>query len=187
MTRYVALDIESTGLDKSRAVPLEIAAIEYEPAEFDTRPAHKGRTILLAPRHRMEVFATADPEALTINRFFERGVYRDWPMGSDETAEALGELCDFLRDATIVGANPAYDTAVLGRYLRERIQRVEPWHHRLYDVECATAAVKGLNSIPSLKDCLTLWDLPPQQDAHTALGDARAALAVFHAIRGATK
>ena len=182
MTRYVALDLETTSLDKKYAVPLEIAAVEYSPD-----PAVAARTILLAPRHRMEIFALADPEALTINRFFERGVYRAWPAGSEETADQLIELSDFLRGATIVGANPAYDTAVLGRYLRERVQRIEPWHHRLYDVECATAAVKGLESIPSLKDCLTLWDLPAQEYAHTALGDARAALAVFHAIRGASK
>ncbi len=183
MTRYVALDLETTSIDHLLAFPLEIAAVTYDPST-DLDPY--GFTTVFVPDHPRSVIAEADPEALAVNRYFERRLF-DGMSSAAETARQIDVLIKQLDGATLVGANPAYDAAVLWRYLSTfgpaRLTAA-PWHFRLFDVEVATRVALGLDYTPGLSRCLDLLDLGPISPSmtHTALGDGFAALDVFHEL-----
>ena len=174
--RIVVVDLETTSVDPDRAVPLEIAAVEYKP----DAPARRGQVVEYVPPWNPHVLAAADPVALAVNRYYERRVFERTVPPEDAAAADL-ELFELL-----AGANAAYDATVLRRYLAQadyEFTAAAPWHYRLLDVEVATAAIHGFgDGIPSLRRCRELWDLPAQADAHTALADAIAAHEVLAAI-----
>lgn len=187
--KYVVLDLETTGLDVWTAEPLEIACVLYDPDGGDLAP--HGKTLTFVPYHDpREMARTADFGALAVNRYFERRLF-DVMSSPGETDKLLGELLELLDGATLVGANPAYDAAVLWPWLRRRIhgdvtgpEIRPPWHFRLFDVEAATMVAHDLERIPSLKRAAELWHVPaPPHSSHTALGDALVTCEVFHAIR----
>lgn len=183
MTRYVALDLETTSRNPYHAVPLEVAAVEYNPSTESVD--HYGQTIEFVPFHDRNSLYAAEPGALAVNRYYERRLF-DHMSSREESLDLAFGLVDLLDGATLVGANPAYDAIVLRNYLSVLTGRSDPpWHYRLFDVECATAAIRGLPAIPSLSKCLDEWDIQPlAASSHTALGDCYAVLHVFHAIRG---
>lgn len=163
MSALVFLDTETTGLDPERHEVWEIAwAISDGPVLSSILP------------HSL---ATADPEALALNRYWER-----FPGGV--VAEDPG-LDPFLRKqftgATIVGSNPAFDTA----FLRAR-WGVAPWHHRLIAVESMAFGIfgydrpKGLAAVAA--DLRERAHEIPEPD-HTAAGDVSALRAVYTALR----
>ena len=80
--------------------------------------------------------------------------------------------------ATIVGAQPHFDTHILERLLRSHL--LQPaWHYRLRDVESMTAGALG-EDVGGLAECAAALGLSfPEDQQHTALGDARMALAVY--------
>lgn len=186
MTRYVALDLETTSLDTHRAYPLEIAAVEVTP---DDDPGVYGAACVFVPHTDRSVINAADDEALAVNRWYERRLF-DHMASPDGTRAAIGELVAMLDGATLVGANPAYDAAVLWRWLRAMTDyhgthdlESPPWHFRLYDVEVATAAALGLDRIPGLAKCADLWSIDTDPSvAHTAAGDAFLTADVFNAV-----
>lgn len=184
MTRYVALDLETTSADPFNAFPVEIAAIEYAPTEDPAEP-FEGRVITFVPYHDRHVLASADFGALAVNRYFERRLF-DRMASAEDTRPLVADLVDLLDGSHLVGANPAYDALVLRFYLRQLgYDGPVPWHYRLFDVEAATAAIKRLDTIPSLSACLGHWDIErlPKELAHTAYGDAAVTLELFHLIR----
>lgn len=185
MTRYVALDLETTNLDPRLAFPLEIAAVTYDPdpnTTPDTPTDPYGLTTCFVPHHPRTIVHEAEPVALAVNRYYERRLFEQM-SDAPETARQIDALIRQLDGATIVGANPAYDAAILWRYLSTFADLTSPpWHFRLYDVEVATRAHLGLEYTPSLAQCLDLYHLGTIEGAHTPIGDAFAALDVFHAI-----
>lgn len=175
--RYVALDLETTSLDTHRAYPLELAALP-----IDTDSDH--RALSFVPHTDRSIINAADDDALAVNGWFERRLYRQM-LTPAATRNAVDILVDLLDGATLVGANPAYDAAVLWRWLRLRTDLDSPpWHFRLYDVEVATAAALGLERIPSLAKCADLWNVEVTvADLHTAAGDTLLTADVFRAIQ----
>ena len=186
MTRYVAIDLETTSLDTHTAYPLEIAAVELTAADDDR---DYGDVMNFVPHHRPEVLHAADPEALAVNRYYERRLF-DQRLTTADTDRFRSELIEMLTGATLVGANVAYDAAVLWRWLRlhRDAPASPPWHHRLWDVELATAVLFGLDRIPSLSDCVErVGHHQPPETKHTALGDAYAAADLFYELRDAPR
>lgn len=179
MTHYVALDLETTGLDVHQAHPLEIAAVEALPDD----PGVYGLMTAFVPHTDRSVINDADPDALAVNRWYERRLYQHMASPA-ATLEAIDHLVTMLDGAVLVGANPAYDAAILWRWLRPRTALLTPpWRFRLYDVEVATAAALGLEHVPSLAECVDLWAIDAiTATAHTAAGDAFAAADVFAAV-----
>lgn len=114
MTKYVYLDIETTGLNPERNDIVEIAWAVDDYLVRSIRPPHR--------------LFNAAPEALEINKYHERFL-------SDKTTwastEDIADLYTDLTDATIVGANPTFDVS----FLRRLFGGDTPWHHRLLDVE----------------------------------------------------
>jgi len=159
-TDLVFLDTETTGLDSALHEVWEIAwAINAGPIDSRVVP------------HSIK---TADPKALELNGYWHRGEgyvsHR-----ADHTLRAI------LDGSTIVGANPAFDTA----FLRAR-WGVSPWHHRLIDVESMALTVlgyerpKGLHGLAAdLRD--RGHDIPAPD--HTAAADVATTRAVYKALR----
>lgn len=163
MGSLVYLDIETTGLEPMLHDVVEIAwAVKA------------GDIKTFVPEHNL---AYADPAALRINGYFERGLDRR----TDDTLPLRHELIRDLQGATIVGSNPAFDTA----FLRRRIGYA-PWHHRLIDVSNVSMMVfdwtrpRGLADI--VEELRALGYTIPAPD-HTAAGDVEATRTVYLALR----
>lgn len=161
MPQFVYLDLETTGLDPDLHEAWEIAyAVDDGPIRVH-QLAHS--------------LTTADPEALRINR------YRDRAQAIPTEGDLLDvQLREILAGTTIVGANPAFDTA----FLRAR-WGVAPWHHRLLDVETFAMGALGLDTPQSLSrtaEMLRERGYPVGVNDHTAEQDVRVTRDVHHAL-----
>lgn len=176
MSRYVAVDLETTSLDPDRAWPVEIG---LQVIDEHNRPVFEPM-ISIVPHLPRRALAQADPVALEINGYHHRLAKEQ--LGRAETRMWAQHLADhMLHGAHLVGANPAYDAAVLRRWLAT-LRLAPTWHFRLFDVEVATMVLHGLDSPPSLRRCCELWQVT-NFDPHTALGDATAAADCYREIR----
>lgn len=180
--RFVALDLETTTLDRRFAVPLEVAAVEFAPAAGKADIAEVERFV---PYHTDAVLHGADPDALAVNRYYERRLFADM-LDPAATAKAADRLVDLLTDAVLVCANPSYDSIILWSWLatiRPDLGR-EPWHFRHYDVSLATAVEFGLDRIPGLRESAEMWQVStPAPDWHTAAYDALTTAEVCSAVQ----
>lgn len=161
MSDLVFLDTETTGLDPALHEMWEIAWA-----------VNDGPTQSCIVTHTI---CTADPRALELNGYWTRG-FAEHPVESADVT-----LREILAGATIVGANPAFDTA----FLRAR-WGLAPWHHRLVDVESMALTVldydrpKGLHALATdLRD--RGHDIPSPD--HTAAADVETTRAVYNALR----
>ncbi len=132
----VFVDIEATGLDWDKHHVIEIAymteamekPIVVIPWEYD--PKYKLGNI--------RPWATADPKAMGINKFYER--YPDGiPFSGDAAIQRMMTRMD---QATLVGANVRFDARMIEKFLG-----FEPWHHRLLDIESYAAGVFGWKNV----------------------------------------
>jgi DNA polymerase-3 subunit epsilon len=174
--QLIVVDTETTGLGPD-AMPLEIAAVNVD----------TGKELYFVPAGALEAARKADPEALSVNRFFERRVDKR-EMRLAETNHNYIALWDMLRGNTLAGSNPAFDAAVLVRgYKHCRAMQVDPetpWHHRLADLAAYSAPALGRapSDTPGLNvvlDALGIENTCP----HSALGDALATAAAFRLLR----
>lgn len=125
MSRIVFVDTETTGLDPSIHEVWEIALIDRRPdGDYKTH-------LYVRPTH----LETADPNALQLNRFYERthdfaDATGDTPgpvwMGAKTAARRVARIT---AGAVLIGSNPGFDATFLGRFLRS--QKLAPaWHYR---------------------------------------------------------
>jgi DNA polymerase-3 subunit epsilon len=173
--QVIVVDIESTGL-KEHHVPIEVAAINLE----------TGDEFYFVPYMGSTVASGADPDALRINRYFERGIYKYADRTPPETSDHYRDLAVMLKDNTLAGSNPRFDAGKISDQLR-RIGNgrdwVEPWHHRLLDLSAYAAGVLGISpsSLPGLHQVCEALDIVNEEE-HGAMGDARATAACFKAL-----
>lgn len=118
--RIVFVDVESTGLDFVTHEVWEVALIERRPLEDGTYADHE--THLYVKPKRLDL---ADPNALIMNRFYERthgfnGSPGDkpGPSGWMGTATAAARIARVTAGAVLVGSNPAFDATMLTKLLR---------------------------------------------------------------------
>lgn len=163
------IDTETTGLDPRIHQPYEVCVWR----EDEDEP----RTYGLA--HDLTY---ADPMALKIGNYFERGFAREqdgaWTNG---VRDQRGHLAGILHGVTLVGSNPAFDAAMLTRYIGSPV-----WHYRLINVAEGAMWKFGWDRPKGLADIVTHlrslgWDIPDPD--HTAEGDVRVARAVYYALR----
>jgi DNA polymerase III epsilon subunit-like protein len=189
--KIVFVDDETTGLDPLRNDVWEIAAIVRETGIPDVEHCW-----MVCPDLR-----TADPNALRINRYYQRTAGRRLTTtgnaiitaGPDEglpageylttASQIAAELARLLDGATLAGACPAFDAAFLSVWLRQHGQ-APAWRHRLLDVEAlAAGARRESGHLRGLRDLAASWDVQCRaEDVHTALGDARMARDLYDAI-----
>lgn len=179
----IIVDVESTGLDQSRHVPLEVAAVNV----------HTGEELYFVPVFESGTMEAASGKALQINRYFERGLYAQsttWQA----TEQHWEELWTMLSGNTLGGSNPTFDAAMLingymqtkrnngAAYLAAHVSK-PVWHHRLADLAAYAAPAFRLppNELVGLADVCNLLGVT-NEDEHTALGDARATAECFRKL-----
>ena len=177
MSRLVALDTETTGLDPDTEDVFEIAVVDLQTGaerEWHLQP-------------RPEVVAAMHPKAVEVNRYPERVAEPDWNWHS--THHLDGPLRDLLDGAHIVGAVPDFDTRHLTSLYRRFGMEPPRWHYHLIDVEAMAVGwlhamtrdgdLEGDDlalSLPWRSDDLSRAcgvEPPSEDERHTALGDAR--------------
>jgi hypothetical protein len=168
-TTLAFLDCETTGLDARIHQPYEVCIWrEDEPQPNTFGLAHD--------------LTYADPQALKIGGYIERSHFRNmggqWTNGPDDQRAHLIAL---LSGTTLVGSNPAFDAAMLTRFIGAPV-----WHHRLINVAEGAMWLFGWERPKGLADVTAhLRDLGydiPEPD-HTAEGDVRTTRAVYYALR----
>lgn len=139
----VYLDCETTGLDVKRHQVWEVA---WAVGDGDIES--------LVVRHTID---GADPRALKVNGYLDR-VDPEAPWPTEVPLEFA------LKGATVVGANPAFDT----KFLAQR-WNWEPWHHRLLDIETYAMPALGLDRPRGF--AMIAEALGVQAPDHSAAGD----------------
>ncbi len=162
----VFLDIETTHLDPRLADVIEAAwAVEDE----DTNQ--------IIFEHTLE---HADPEALRINRYWERGMDRSCGDGRGVTPHRMQFIRD-LTGATIVAENYGFDCGHLLRKLG-----LEPWHYRKVELSSLAMYAFGLDRPEGqTKTAVRMRDLGyeiPEDGMHEAVGDVECLRACFRAL-----
>lgn len=167
MTVLCFVDVETTGLDARIHQPYEVSWWR----EDEDGP----RTYWL--EHTLE---HADQQALKIGGYWNRNGTAAMPGGYMQTAGPRW-LALALEGVTLVGSNPAFDAAMLTRFIGAPV-----WHHRLINVAEGAMWVFGWDRPKGLSDVVYhLRDLGhdiPEAD-HTAEADVRATRAVYYALR----
>ena len=201
MSRIVFIDTETTSLRPDRRA-WDIGLIVREPGKEDREWQWFVDSADLD-------LGNADPFALKVGHFYERHpAYLDaspterrdrqtWDTVEGITEGLVMRWVEMVtRDAHLVGAVPNFDAEVLGTRMREH--GIAPsWHYHLIDVEAlAVGYLSGLDDamagqhkigLPWNSDELTaqLGLAPvPDEERHTALGDARWARAIYDRVTG---
>lgn len=183
MRRFVAVDLETTGVDpyKDHIVEVGLAGGDYI-----TRRYFEIAFALDFPVEAMTEGAAA------VNGWGKRQfgpiVTYDW---------AAGYLTSQLNDAYIVGKNPWFDVQFLQVFLGESGVHDMPWHHRLVDVGCLAWGSYQRDTMfgtdeskaqilvpPNVEDVERVLGIPREtvDGFHTALLDARWAYEAFRNI-----
>ncbi|HJR88958.1 MAG TPA: hypothetical protein VJ782_02230 [Aeromicrobium sp.] len=166
MTTLCFIDTETTGLDARIHQPYEVCF---------WREDSDGPTTLNLP-HSLEF---ADATALGIGGYHDRGF-------TPHDYTQMANTCRFklvanLRGVTLVGSNPAFDAAMLTRFIGAPV-----WHYRLINVAEGGMWTFGWDRPKGLADvaaeCRSRGYEIPEPD-HTAEGDVRATRAVYEALR----
>lgn len=160
--QLVIADCETTGLDWEKHVPVE-AAWEHRGT---------GERGLFIPPHTRRDMAYADPAALRINQYYERGL--DDQVRWDKDGSEIGRLHRMLVKNSMVGSNPSFDASMLAPMFRRWGLAPNPWHYVTLDIGTYAAGVFGLPigdrfTLPALCDRVGV----PRGD-HTAEGDVTA-------------
>lgn len=169
MTILCFIDTETTGLDPRIHQPYEVCIWREDQDEPTT----------MAVEHSLEY---ADPAALKIGGYFERGFMREQGGGwTNGWTDQSGYLAAVLQGVTLVGSNPAFDAGMLTRLIGTSV-----WHHRLINVAEGGMWVFGWDRPKGLADVATEcrsrgYEIP--EPDHTAEGDVRATRAVYEALR----
>lgn len=152
------------------------------------------RTSTAQTEHRwllpIELGPWTDLRALEIGGYWDRHPTGRSLAGRHPIPSEVATKTDAARDimclthgATLVGSAPWFDAAVLDRLLRSQ-DLIPTWSHRLRDV-CTLAAGHLGHDPGGLDSTLAALELTmPDTARHTAMGDARAAMAIYDHILG---
>ena len=196
MTRLVALDTETTGLDPDTEDVFEVAAVDLASGHEDVWR--------VPPRD--EVVAAMHPKAAEVNQYHYRTSVAGWVW--DDVDDALDDIFLWLDGAHIVGAVPDFDARHLASLFRRFGMEPPRWHYHLIDVEamavgwlhgCAAGisresgdevvgvAPSVVDDLPWRSDDLSRWcgvEPPSDDERHTALGDARWVARLYRHLTG---
>ena len=158
MRTFVALDLETTGLDSDRDTILEIGAVKFKGNRVESEYAS-----LVNPGRPISQFITN----LT-------GITDSMVANAPTVRQVLPALEDFVGDAIIVGHNVKFDLDFL------RKQRLFRDHDQLdtYDLAAVLIPAAGRYSLGALGQALGVI-LPA---THRALDDARVTHALFRKL-----
>lgn len=184
--RVVFLDTETTGLDPSTEEVFEIAAID----------GNTGEEFVFHVEPMPEVVERMHPKAADVNHYHARTTEPGWTW--DSPHRVADRLAEILHGAHIVGAVPDFDARFLTAFYGRLGYPVPRWHYHLIDIENLaygwllreplTAQERStLASLPWDSDALTQMcglDPVPEDERHTALGDARWVMRWWNRLHG---
>lgn len=164
--RLVFVDCETTGLDPDLHEITEFAWAEVDGPVHTLRLPHQTRT--------------ADPAALDISRYVERGLGERSTWTPFRDAGPIVE--SFLRNAVLAGSNIAFDKG----FMRKAFNMT--WSHRVLEVPSYALSVTGEDFPSGLhKTAVAVGEVlqvePPEVIAHSAGGDVELARWVYLACR----
>jgi DNA polymerase III epsilon subunit-like protein len=167
-------DTETTGLDPveqgAEIVELAVATWDSERDGLVTEVYHKG---FLAVRG-------CPPEAAKINGYNEA----EWLAAGAKhfTAADAAELCKLFEGALIGGSNPDFDKRMIQAECH-RAGKLKPrWSHRSLNTASLGFPLWVLGEVESAGLVPLAAYFGIEHDAHTAMGDVRASIAVWEAF-----
>nr|WP_161387588.1 exonuclease domain-containing protein [Enterococcus hirae] len=176
------MDTETTGLSLDDDI-WEFAAIrrEVDGSESETH---------LFIQHDLDKCASL-PEQFYADHKARFPSGENWADTQESAAQQIASL--FTDRPHVVGAVPNFDTERIALLLRRH--GIEPgWHYHLIDVEnlaIGYLAAQGVHlDLPWNSDALTAaLGLPPvpEDERHTAMGDARWAMRIYDAVMGGAR
>ena len=108
LPHLIVVDVETSGLDPLTHDVLEVAAIDLA----------TGEELHFAPTPtRPDWLTAADPEALQVNRYYERGIYAH-QVDVETTGRRWATVAKMLEGNILAGANPWFDAAFVDAALR---------------------------------------------------------------------
>lgn len=167
--QIIVVDVETNGLDPSRHTTVEVAWWNLSTGD---------RGAFVPPHDISATLATADIQALQVNRYVDRLATAEQ---DDEGPFAAQLLWEALSGSTLAGSNPAFDARFLAKMFTKGYKPYRafydgtPWHHRLLDLSAYAAGVLGLppSVLPGLSTVCKHLDVA-LVGAHTAAGDVTA-------------
>ncbi|WNM68997.1 exonuclease [Mycobacterium Phage TribleTrouble] len=175
--QLIVVDVETTGLHDKAAI-LEVAAINVD----------TGESMRFVPFVDCKQLGDAQPEAMEINRYYERGLWRE-AYNPSQTAAAWHDLQEWLRGNTFAGSNPTFDSALIAQqildphaFINRHVGKV--WHHRLADLAAYAAGKLDVDptELQGLDDVAERLGVPVVE-RHSALADACATAQCFDLLR----
>jgi hypothetical protein len=122
----------------------------------------------------------ADPAALKVNRYRERGLVPFAQLGR-EAERHLDRFRIDATDATLVIANPSFDVPHLMKLVGFQL-----WHYRIIDIESYAMPILGHSRPQGMstiyRELTELGHQLPEND-HTVVGDIRMMEAAFNILR----
>lgn len=182
----VSVDLETTGTDPKRHEAWEIAAVPLD--RQYSNPIHfmMPVTLLGAESKALEVggFNTRyaqgsghSPCALLLETD-ETAIH---PRSID-TSNVLAALHMRLKDRRLMGAAVHFDAEFLATlFERAGFAEPRPWHHRHFDLGSFAGGVTGADGPLASAE---MRELVPNQNTHTALGDAEWNIDMYNYLKG---
>lgn len=173
LPHLIVVDVETSGLAPNVHDVLEVAAIDLT----------TGEELYFVPTPiRATWLQDAHPGAMKVNRYFERGVYAH-QVDLETTRKRWEDLGTMLDGNILAGVNPAFDA----RFIDAAMEYHKVESRRRYQLrDLATYAAGVLDIDPaeptSSSEIFTALEVE-NQDAHSALGDARATAQAFNVLR----
>lgn len=179
--QLIVVDCETSGLIPGTHFPLEVAAVNVM----------TGEELYFVPKVPNGTFDNAADAALALNRYYERGLYKQRPSSWEATDRDYCHLWEMLSGNTFAGSNPAFDAAMLlAGFTEVRNNSAtfapfaqQPWHHRLADLAAyaGPALLLAPNELVGLAQICERLNVQIDGE-HTALGDARATAECFRKL-----
>lgn len=173
----VSIDTETNGLNwkKSRVIELAWMAGDMTKPEVLIPFDYDGEYGLTQSPNR-NVWTTADPSAMEVNKFFER-----YPSGVKRSSNAdFARFFSVVASSTIMGANIQFDARMMYRTFG-----IEPWHYRLFDISSWASGILGLDTVSSWTDVCAALGLVGND--HTAAGDCLTVSKAYALLRDIQK
>lgn len=164
------VDLETTGLNPSKAEIIEIGAIVYD--------IEKGTVEELNVKIKPLRIEGADPKALEVNGYTEK----EWKKAGtlEEALVALGKIAE---GATFLAYNVSFDWSFLEAAYAATGVPIPFHYHRLCVMSMATIKIpKSKVQSYSLKTVCAYLGIEPEPKVHRALNGAQKAMEVYMAL-----
>ncbi len=170
-TKFVALDIETTGLDFTKHEIIEIGCVLFC---FDSKKkifkVEDEFDIKIKPEH----IELADKTSLKINKYRAE----DWE-GAPTLSHALKTIAKKIDGRVMVAHNAVFDYAFLEKAFRESHIKNTLHYHVFDTLSMAFLAIQGSDATQLSLRALCEHFTIENKKAHTALSDARATYELF--------